>query len=136
MEKELATILKTNNLRLTKPRLRVFETLSSADKPLLMHDIVNQCADIDRVSVYRTLVLFREIQILEIIHVGWKKRYELVAPFKAHHHHLHCGNCGKIVEINSEKLEHFVDDLSQEYGFRIISHTFEVAGLCASCQVE
>lgn len=134
MEQELASILGINKLRVTKARRDVFRALSEANKPLYIHDLIALCSAIDRVSVYRTIDLFHHLNILEIVHSGWKKQYELATPFKAHHHHLHCKNCGKTIEINSSKLESFIDELSREYSFHGTSHKFEVTGLCALCR--
>lgn len=134
MEQELVTILKKKQLRVTKPRLDVFRALSGSSKPLYIHDLVALCPTTDRVSIYRTIELFHQLHILEIIHTGWKKQYELVGPFKAHHHHLHCKNCDKIIEINSTKLEGFIDELSRDYSFYGTSHKFEVTGLCSLCR--
>lgn len=134
MEKEIVTILETNGLRITKPRLKVFSVLSSANKPLYIHDIVARCADVDRVSVYRTLDLFHRLQVLDIIHVGWKKQYELSQLFKPHHHHLHCNSCGQITELHSNKLEAIIEELANESDFSASSHRFEVTGLCATCR--
>jgi len=134
MEKELATIFTANRLRLTKPRQDIFNALSGAGKPLSIQDLVSLCPEIDRVSVYRTIELFHQLHILDIVHIGWKKQYELAGPFKPHHHHLHCKNCGKTIEINSSKLESFIDELSHEYSFYGTSHKFEVSGLCSLCR--
>lgn len=133
MNSELATIFSTRGLRLTKPRQSVFDALLKAGKPLHIQDIILLCPEIDRVSVYRTIDLFHQLHILDTVHIGWKKQYELAGPFKPHHHHLYCKNCGKTVEINSNKLEDFVDDLAGENGFRATGHKFEIAGLCNEC---
>lgn len=134
MDQELTTVLSAHKLRVTKARQTVFRALSSANKPLYIHDIIALCPNIDRVSVYRIIDLFHRLHIMDIIYVGWKKQYELTTPFKAHHHHLYCKNCGKTVEINSSKLESFIDELSREYSFYGTSHKFEVSGLCSLCQ--
>lgn len=134
VEQELTSILNSRKLRVTKVRQAVFRALSDANKPLSIHDITTLCPQIDRVSVYRALDLFHGLHIADIVNVGWKKHYELAGPFKPHHHHLHCKNCGKTVEINSSKLEDFIDELSREYSFHGTSHKFEMTGLCALCR--
>ncbi len=51
-----------------------------------------------------------------------------------HHHHLLCRSCGKTVEIEADEVEQWAESVAKRFGFRDISHTVEVVGLCKSCQ--
>lgn len=133
MEKELLAILSSNKLRITSPRRAVFSALASANKPLSVQEAIALSPAIDRVSVYRTLDLFQALRIVEIVTLGWKKRYELASPFKSHHHHLHCERCGETIKVSSEKLEQFMHSLAAEQGFHSTSHSLEISGLCKTC---
>lgn len=130
---ELEVIFATHHLRLTKPRQVVFAALKAAQAPLAIGDIVKLCPQIDRVSIYRTLDVFVKLGIAEAVPVGWKQRYELTSPFQAHHHHLYCTNCGKLVDIHSKKLELVIASIARDYDFTPREHTFEVSGLCQKC---
>lgn len=131
---ELETLFARQGLRLTTPRKTVFQTLYASKHPLMIKDIVKSCPSIDRVSIYRTLELFVELAIVEIVPMGWKQRYELTSPFKPHHHHLYCTNCGTLIDVHSQKLELLVAAIAREYGFHPTEHKFEVSGLCADCK--
>ena len=50
-----------------------------------------------------------------------------------HHHHLVCRNCGKTVEVSGPAVEKWADAVATEHGFRDISHTIELFGLCTNC---
>lgn len=133
MNSELNEVLLREDLRSTKPRLQIFNTLKSLNRPMSIMDIVNVCPDIDKVSVYRTIDLFVKLRIVSTIPHGWKHLYELAAPFNPHHHHLICEKCGNLTEIHSERLESIIANLTDEYGFKTSGHHFEITGLCREC---
>lgn len=131
---DISEILATHQLRVTQPRRNVFEALQATYEPLSIRELCERLPAIDRVSIYRTLELFGQLHIITIVHVGWKKRYELAATYqKHHHHHLICTQCGSITEINSERLEDVIYTLTGAHGFTPTGHTFEITGLCNSC---
>ena len=133
MHEELKNILAQADLRLTKPRMTIFNFLQASDKPVSIVDIVKACPTVDKVSVYRTIALFDELRVISTIPQGWKHLYELAAPFKPHHHHLVCEQCGKSIEIHSQKVEALVTDLARGFHFMPAGHHFEITGLCQNC---
>lgn len=130
----LAQILEKHNLRTTAPRQIIFQTLQENDEAVDIATLIHHCPTVDRVTLYRTLETFHAIGLVEIVHIGWKKRYELAAPHKPHHHHLHCTTCQKLIEIDSPQLEDFITCISTQHKFQPQSHTFEINGLCQNCQ--
>jgi len=134
MDADTIALFTTKNLRLTKPRQAVFETLKRASTPLSHVEIAKMIPYIDKVSVYRTIDVFLKLGIVIGVAHGWKQRYELAAPFKPHHHHLLCTGCGNVEEIQSEKLEQIINILADQEEFEVKGHTFEITGLCRTCQ--
>lgn len=134
MEKQLADLLTQHALRLTTPRRGVFEVLTRVSEPVSIAELARQLPGVDRVSIYRTIELFTKLGITTIVAHGWKQRYELAAPFKPHHHHLHCMACNRHTEIHSKQLESLITALSQEHGFAAAHHHFEISGLCRQCR--
>lgn len=130
---QLEKLFSAHSLRLTRPRRAVFCTLRKADKPLALSDIVASSRGSDRSSVYRTLLLFEELGIITILHLGWKKRYELAGPFKPHHHHLECTQCGELVAIDTPRFEELVQSTARAYRYHLTSHHIELRGLCGRC---
>lgn len=133
MESELEVIFARQQLRLTAPRKAVFRLLHTFDAPIAIADIADKCPMIDRVSIYRTIELFLQLGIVRAVPLGWKQLYELTSPFKAHHHHLSCTNCGRLIDVHSQKFEQLVATVSKEYSFTPQDHTFEIKGLCSDC---
>jgi len=134
MEQELEKLLASSQLRITKPRKAIFQTLKIAVNPLSQVEIAALTPSIDRGSVYRTIELFLELGVVSSITHGWKQRFELAAPFRPHHHHLHCVKCGKTEEIQSERLEGMIHEVAGASNFHVIGHTFEVTGICSACR--
>lgn len=134
---DISSILSAQGLRTTQPRVSIFRILSEALEPLAISDITHRAPDIDRVSIYRTLELFARLNIVTVVHVGWKKRYELASAYqKHHHHHLVCNTCGLISMINSDQLEHIIQTVSSAHQFTPSGHTFEITGECSGCREE
>lgn len=102
----------------------------------MIRDIIVACPGVDRVSIYRTLDLFASLNVAEIVPLGWKQRYELTSPFKPHHHHLYCVNCGMLIDIHSQKLEQLVAAIAREHEFAPSEHKFEISGLCSHCTAK
>lgn len=133
MNHELNEILANANLRLTKPRVEIFDTLKSLNKPMSIVDIIDACPSVDKVSVYRTIDMFTKLHIVSTIPHGWKHLYELASPFNPHHHHLVCEKCGSLTDIHSKKLELMIASLTDEHQFTPSHHHFEITGTCRSC---
>lgn len=51
----------------------------------------------------------------------------------SHHHHLVCKKCGKTVEIEGSAIEKWTKNMAAEHGFRELSHTAEIFGICSKC---
>ena len=136
MNAEIEALFAKHQLRMTTPRKHLVEILKDADAPLSPVEITKQRPAMDKVSVYRTIELFKKIGLVSGVAYGWKQRYELAAPFRPHHHHLLCSECGNVEEIQSTKLEELITLLANEYDFEIKEHTFEVSGLCRVCRVK
>lgn len=130
----LERILKQNNTRVTAPRLEIFAILDKSEQPLSIGDITASAKRSERTSIYRTLELFIDLGIVEVISIGWRRQYELSEPFRAHHHHLICNNCGIVTRIDQPKLETIIASISQAYGYSPVTHHVELRGICRSCQ--
>jgi len=132
----LRATLKEKQYSLTQPRQAVFLALQE-QQPLSIHELVQRCATVDRASVYRSVALFEQLGILQRLQMGWKYKLELSDAFTAHHHHLVCLRCGKILDIEDEKhIDIFIRDAARRFGFTVLKHRFEVEGYCATCSAS
>lgn len=130
------SLLKDSGNSVTQPRLLVFEQLLGQE-PLSMADLEKRLgAKVDRASLYRIVKLFERLGIAQRLHMGWKYKIELSDVFADHHHHLTCTNCKRVIPINANALEAFIDQAATQQNFLPSSHQVEIQGLCQSCQTN
>jgi Fur family ferric uptake transcriptional regulator len=53
-----------------------------------------------------------------------------------HHHHLICRKCGRAVEFELAGFEAAADQLARSHGFKDVSHSIELFGICGDCGVS
>ncbi|AJA06392.1 Fur family transcriptional regulator [Candidatus Nanosynbacter lyticus] len=130
----LSEIFEQHGFRLTKPRQQIFDILKNSEIPLTVGDIAKNYKNINRTSIYRTLIIFDRLKIINTIYIGWKNYYELAEPFIPHHHHLYCINCQNAEPIQPKELEKLVDYIGKKYNFIVTKHHFELEGICEKCR--
>lgn len=131
----LEKLFRDHGLRLTEPRKDIFTILNTSENPLTLGEILKASKLAERTSVYRTLQLFTSLGVVDIIQIGFKQRYELAEPFKAHHHHLVCIKCGSLVDLErTPRLEKLVHKLAATHGYELTAHHVELQGICSHCQ--
>jgi Fur family transcriptional regulator, ferric uptake regulator len=92
-------------------------------------------SSIGKATVYRTLLLFENLEILnKISFEDGFTRYELNNPDEQHlHHHLICINCDKVSEVKTDMLEEFEAQVYSEIGFTVKKHVIKLYGYCNKC---
>jgi Fur family ferric uptake transcriptional regulator len=120
-------------MRLTESRRAVFQALLGQE-PQTMRQLVAACPTIDRASVYRTVILFERLGIIQRLQIGWKYKLELTEDFSHHHHHLTCLHCGRVISFDeSPALEAELRRIAVANNFAVQSHQLEIQGLCERC---
>lgn len=128
------SIIASNGFRLTTAREITFKLLISPEPQSVSQILDKAKGKVDRVSVYRNLELFEKLGIVHRIYIGWKYKLELSDDFMAHHHHLSCLECGKVIDIDDEKhIDEFIESITAKAGFTPRRHQFEVDGYCKEC---
>ncbi len=117
--------LRNAGLKVTQPRLRILELLSSssghhtADE--LYRILSDDGADIGLATVYRVLNQFEAAGLVEKHNFdGGQASYELDAG--EHHDHMVCVETGKVTEFMSEKIEELQKSIVAEHGYEIVDH--------------
>ena len=126
--------------RATKQRRAVEQVLRETDDFIsaqALHARLREQGDtVGLATVYRTLNAMAEDERVDMLRVDdGEARYRLCAS-DDHHHHLVCRECGRTVEIEGPAVESWADTVAAQHGFRDVSHTLEVFGLCASCSAN
>ena len=91
-------------------------------------------AHVGTATVYRTLEVLVESGLVRENDFGEGfKRYEPM-PAQAHHEHLICERCGRVVEFQNERLERMLPIIADEHGFQHARHRVEIYGVCQDCR--
>jgi Fur family ferric uptake transcriptional regulator len=126
--------LKDSGNSLTSSRLKLFELLLNKEAQSINTLYKKGKGQFDRSSLYRSLELFEKLGIVQRVYYGWKFKLELTDKFSAHHHHLICSKCGKVIPIVEDKAsEKAIENLSLKHGFKPLAHQLEIQGLCIDC---
>lgn len=109
--------------------------LSAEDVFLLVRE---KSPDIGLATVYRTLELLNELNVVDKIQFGdGVSRYDLRQEGAAHfHHHLVCIECGAVDEIQEDLLEDVEEIVEKRWNFIIKDHRLTFHGICHRCQED
>ena len=119
-------------LRMTDQRRTIARVLSEALDHPDVDQVYRRASGIDpRISiatVYRTVRLFEEANILERHDFGdGRARYE-EAPSE-HHDHLIDVQSGRVIEFTSPEIEALQRKVAEQLGYRIVDHRLELYGV-------
>ena len=124
---ELLCVAK--GLKMTGQRRVIARVLSGAvdhpDVEMVHRRAIAIDPKISIATVYRTVRLFEEEQILERHEFGdGRARYEEVS--ESHHDHLIDIESGQVIEFQSEEIEKLQHIIAQELGYRLVDHRLEL----------
>lgn len=130
--------LKEEDLRLTSQRLAILEDILGSDEHRECDDIYLSLREkndpVSRATIYRTLDILVQVGFVRKMDIGdGRLRYENKLP-KAHHDHMICLECGKILEFVDDEIEARQVQLSKQYHFKLIRHIHQLFGICEDCQ--
>lgn len=142
-QEKFKEMLKAKGLKVTNQRLVVLKVLDKhRDTHMAAEDIYKlvkaECPDIGLATVYRTVQLLLEMQLVDRINLDdGCVRYEighLVDGESKHtHHHLICRDCGKVLSFNDDLLEELENHIERMMGFRVLDHELKFYGQCKDC---
>jgi Fur family ferric uptake transcriptional regulator len=118
-------------MKMTEQRRVIARVLSEAEDHPDVEEVYKRSSSVDpRISiatVYRTVRLFEEANILERLDFGdGRARYEEVS--EDHHDHLIDVQSGKVIEFRNEEIEALQQKIAEEYGFTLVGHRLELYG--------
>ena len=116
-------------LKMTDQRRTIARILSEAEDHPDVEELHHRAAAVDpRISlatVYRTLRLFEEVNLLERHDFrGGRARYEQIPD--EHHDHLIDLESGNVIEFQSAEIEALQRSVAEKLGYRLIDHRLEL----------
>jgi Fur family ferric uptake transcriptional regulator len=133
----LAAALDRSGVRLTDARRAVAELVATQSGHFTANDLIdaarNRRLAVGRASVFRTLDLLVELNLVERLDLP-SGEHAYVACDLAHHHHVVCSRCRRTVEVDDAGIGTVLRRIALETGYEIDDHRLEVFGLCPECR--
>ena len=124
-----------HNLKITPQRTEIYkELLKAKDHPsadALYRRVRGQLPNISFDTVYRTLLSFSEIGIVDIVEgYGEPKRFD---PDTRNHHHFRCIRCGNIIDFHNDLYDNLEIPEEIKKGFNVTKKRVILEGTCKKC---
>ena len=136
--KDALLILQKAGISKTSQRLAVLDILFKATTPLSVNDIrqaLETKANIDKVTVYRILSLFRQRGIIrEISSAGGANYFEMATLENPLHPHFSCRNCGAFTCLAPLSFTQAPELILPKDDYSIDHIEINISGLCACCR--
>jgi len=128
----LEQLCQEKGLRMTEQRRIIARVLSESQDHPDVEVVYRRVSQIDPkislATVYRTLRLFEEANILSRHEFGdGRSRYEKASC--EHHHHLIDTHTGKIIEFHDERIEGLQAEIARDLGYQLVGHRLELYGV-------
>jgi Fur family ferric uptake transcriptional regulator len=138
LQNQLTAYMERKGLRSTSQRRSVSEVFFRTGGHLSIDDMLalvrKQDPKVGYATVYRTMKLLVECGLANERQFGDAVTRFEVAHHGAHHDHLICLECKRIVEFEDPEVERLQVALAKRHGFKLVSHKHELYGLCERCQ--
>jgi Fur family ferric uptake transcriptional regulator len=135
--KHFEALLKKKSLKLTRERRHIFDVVSHRrghfDADSLYESIRKDNERVARGTVYRTIPLLLESGVIQkSVGNGHRDFFESRSG-RAHHDHMVCIRCQKVIEFHSEEIEKAQDRACEKYNFKLAFHDHRLFGYCKEC---
>ena len=121
----IVDLLKDNNVKVTKQRVSILEAIVKLESNASIKNILNECSDIDKSTIYRSIDTLIDNNIIDKSLLGNEVIYEIKGN---HKHYLKCVKCNKTEILDECPFEHNIK------GYKVINHVVNIEGICEDCQ--
>jgi len=142
MNKEDAfhALLEKKGLKLTHERKLIFDEVSKLNDHFnadgLYDRFKNKGVRVSRDTVYRTLPLLLESNVVQKSVGEGKREFFERTDAKGHHDHMVCVECGRVVEFHCEEIEELQENIAKKHGFDLRFHDHRLFGICKGCRAS
>lgn len=119
-------------VRMTGPRRVIIGILEQSDDHPDAEELYNRASAVDATislaTVYRTVKLFEELDLLDKLEFGdGRARYEDAQ--RGHHDHLIDIDSGEVIEFIDPDIERLQERIAEKYGYELRGHRLELYGV-------
>ena len=135
IQERLDAFIQRKGLRRTDQRNMIVKVAFSRDEHFTADELFDRVrkasSDISRATVYRTLSLLVEAELLREIDLGDNQTtYDPNFLDKPSHNHLVCIDCGRVVEFEDAHIDLLNDCVTRRLGFRPVRQTLKIEASC------
>ncbi|MGD7653651.1 MAG: Fur family transcriptional regulator [Verrucomicrobiales bacterium] len=141
IQERLDVYIQKKGLRRTGQREEIVEEVFSKDEHFTAEELYDRIrkttSGISRATVYRTLALLVEADLLREIDLGDNQTtYDPNFLDKPAHNHLVCIDCGKVIEFEDSHIELLNDCVTRRLGFRAVRETLKIEATCEQLRLK
>lgn len=141
IRQRLEEFIRRKGLRWTSQRDAIVGLIFSRDEHFTAEDLFERVRrtnhDTSRATVYRTLSLLVEANLLREIDLGDSQTtYDPNFVDKPSHNHLLCIDCGRVVEFEDSHIELLNDCLTRRLGFKPLRQTIKIEANCEQLRLQ
>lgn len=129
--------LRRRGFRMTAERRAILDRVARSsghfDAESLLHGLHAEGVSVSRATVYRTIGHLVDAGLLRKYDLGDRHTQYEPAVGREHHEHMICVVCGSILEFVEKGIEELQDEVCRRHGFRPLSHTLHIHGICERC---
>jgi Fur family peroxide stress response transcriptional regulator len=132
---EFISYLRSKGYKVTPQRLEVFKIIKSMKNHptvyMIYQEVKKKNPAISPATVYKTLELLEKVgEIQAVCQIDGKTVYDTtLSP----HINIHCLNCRRIEDVESDLVERLVDEIQKKRRVKIISQSINFFGYCSKC---
>lgn len=135
VQERLDDFIRRKGLRRTNQRDVIVRAVFSKDEHFTAEELFERVrktdADTSRATVYRTLGMLVEANLLREIDLGDNQTtYDPNFVDKPSHNHLVCIDCGKVVEFEDLNLDLLNDCVTRRLGFKPLRQSIKIEANC------
>jgi len=133
-----ATFLEEKKLRKTPERFALLEEIYTRDDHFdaeqLYIDMKTKNFKVSRATVYNTLDILSECNLIRKHHFGHNLSYYEKSHSYRQHDHVICKSCDEILEFCDPRIQSIRTLVEEHFDFEIESHSLNFYGLCKKCR--
>jgi len=141
VQARLDDFIRRKGLRRTNQRDAIMRAVFSKDEHFTAEELFERVrkadSDTSRATVYRTLGLLVEANLLQQIDLGDNQTtYDPNFLDKPSHNHLVCIDCGRVVEFEDVNLDLLNDCVTRRLGFKPLRQSIKIEANCEQLRLK
>jgi Fe2+ or Zn2+ uptake regulation protein len=136
---EINQTLHSQGLHVTRQRKLVLEILKQSQNHLdagaIFFEAKKKDDRISLATVYRTLDLLKKAGLVEENSLG-EDHGHFEATHEIQHYHFTCIHCGKVIELQTGKIQDVVRKTGELQGLKVTDIQLFLRGYCSDCQTK